>query len=176
MDTPTFTYEFDEILQQIKVAALPISQQIAQFKLKLVLFILIHVIGKTSAEEKSRRLKMIKQLKTLNIIGEADMNQVSSVAGRIYNKIMQPTIYKFVPPSSLLSIKEELNIVTDHTKNSTTIVDSVITKLEEHEISNLTHLRDVLQKYTALIGMYHYSPSLFLLAILLTCICKKMGT
>lgn len=153
---PTFAYTLEEVWEDIQAAALPVAQQLAQLKLKFVIYILIHVLAtaKTPEQEKPLRKALINKMKTLNIIGSPDMNQVSSVAGRFYKLVLSPSTFKTTPPPSLLEVKRELKSFNQHNKESSAIVTNTIAILERHGVKNLTNLRDLFQKYSADTGMY----------------------
>lgn len=156
---PTYLYTLDEVWEEIQAATLPVAQQLAQLKVKFVIYILIHVLATANApeDEKPLRTALINKMKTLNVIGTPDMNQVSSVAGRFYKFVLSPSTFKTSPPPSLLEVKRELTSFNQHNKDSSAIVNNTITILDRHGLKNLTNLRDLFQKYSADIGMYKYT-------------------
>ena len=149
-------YNLDTIMLNIKNTSAPLTKQIAIFKVKVVLYILVHVFfnnsKKSSKLEKLMRLGIIEKLKKLKLIPNSDINQVSSVAGRIYNTIIIPNNFTKSPPQSLLEIRNYLFANEFNFLDSKFMVNAMYKHLK-HEANNLTNLRLTVRNYAATLGI-----------------------
>jgi hypothetical protein len=158
MDTAVLgnIYSLEEIFGNISRILLPATVMIQQLKVKTVLFIILHSYANvtSSDQEKSTRKTIINKIREINFCTAAELNQISSLAGRFYKCILQPVSFIITPPDLFVVIKQLYISCVDRRINSLETIQEAFEIMEKQKCVSLFDFRDRMSKYTKLLGKY----------------------